>query len=119
MYTEKKRITICFAICFANSSCMPRPGFFKAGFRSSDKRRFPPTPAWRGAAGSHRSECKRARRPSVSEPQKAGLPIRFVRIVPYDKSFFDQIDFFPSFAFILIIFHNFLHFILQIAEDGV
>lgn len=55
----------------------------------------------------------------MSEPQKAGLPIRFVRIVPYDKSFFDQIDFFPSFAFILIIFHNFLHFILQIAEDGV
>ena len=36
------------------------------------KMRYKLTPGRSGAAGSHRSERKRARRPSVSEPRRAG-----------------------------------------------
>ena len=38
------------------------------------------TPARRGAEGSHWSERTRVKRPSVSEPQRAGSSDRFVRI---------------------------------------
>ena len=43
------------------------------------KMRYKPTPVRSGAAGSHRSERKRVRRPSVSEPRRAGSQIRVVR----------------------------------------
>jgi|GEM_PF-1927101 len=43
------------------------------------KMRHKPTPGRSGAAGSHRSERKRARRPSVSEPRRARSQIRVVR----------------------------------------
>ena len=42
------------------------------------KMRYKLTPGRSGAAGSHRSERKRARRPSVSEPRRAGSQIRVV-----------------------------------------
>ena len=48
-----------------------------------DKLRVSPTPARRGAAGSDRSG---ARTPSVSEPQRAGWPIRVVRIFLIDPT---------------------------------
>ena len=43
------------------------------------KMRYKPTPGRSGAAGSRRSERKRARRPSVSDPRRAGSQIRVVR----------------------------------------
>ena len=63
-----------------------------------DKLRVSPTPARRGAKGSDRSG---ARTPSVSEPQRAGWPIRFVRIFLIDlKTVFPFLS--PCFSYFIL-----------------